>query len=277
MIDDYGFYEEPEEYEQYLPDSYFEEAQAEIRHLYEENKDSVFYLRQLQVKFEKKYFHWVTNNALIGLLKIRYLKDYRTEQLSGTSTRYFIHHSNRYPKRAINQLEEAIRSYSQDNVTRGCGHRAEDLFCKALALRGFMPAGPKINEYKGRRWTKTDHDLDFVFQRDGIEYGCEIKNTLGYIDKEELDIKIEMCDFLNIKPLFIMRYAPKPYIKLIYENGGFALLFETQIYELGQVELVEKIKEVTGMPVICTKSIPDGIIDRFEKWHKTKVKVTKSE
>ncbi|MEA1872772.1 MAG: hypothetical protein U9M91_05260 [Chloroflexota bacterium] len=68
-----------------------------------------------------------------------------------------------------------------------------------------------------------------------------------------------------------MRYAPKPYIKLIYENGGFALLFETQIYELGQVELVKKIKEVTCLPVICTKSIPDGIIDRFEKWHKTKV------
>jgi len=271
MIDDYDFYEGPEEYEQYLPDSYFEAAQAEIRDLYDEDKDSVFYLRQLQVKFEKKYFHWVTNNALLGLLKIGYLKDHRIEQLSGTSTRYFVHRSNRYPKRAIKELEDAIRSYSQDNVTRGCGHRAEDLFCKALALRGFMPSGPKINEYKGIRWAKTEHDLDFVFERDGIEYGCEIKNTLGYIDKEELDIKIEMCTSFNIRPLFIMRYAPKPYIKLIYENGGFALLFETQIYELGQVELVEKIKEVTGLPVICTKSIPDGIIDRFEKWHKTKV------
>ena len=73
-----------------------------------------------------------------------------------------------------------------------------------------------------------------------------------------------------------MRYAPKSYIRLIYENGGFALLFETQIYELGQIELVKRINEVTGLPVICTTSIPDGIIDRFEKWHKTKVKVWKS-
>ena len=33
MIDDYDFYEEAEEYEQYVPDSYFEEAQGEIRNM----------------------------------------------------------------------------------------------------------------------------------------------------------------------------------------------------------------------------------------------------
>lgn len=273
MIDDYDFYEESEAYQQYVPDSYFEEAQADLRKLYDENRESVFYLRQLQVKLEKKYFHWVTNNALLGLLKIGYLKDHRIERLKGTSTRYFIHRSNRYPVRAIRTLEDIIQEYSKDNITRGCGYRAEDLFCKAFALRGFMPVGNKIKEFKGKRWTKTDNDLDFVFSRDGIEYGCEIKNTLGYIDKEELDIKIAMCAFFNLKPLFIMRYAPKTYNKLIFDNGGFALIFETQIYELGQVELVKKIKEVTGLPVICTKAIPDGIIDRFERWHKSKVKV----
>lgn len=273
MIDDYDLYEEPAEYEQYLPDAYFEAAQAEIRDLYRQNKDSVFYLRQLQVKFEKKYFHWVTNNALIGLLKIRYLKDQRiAAPRRGTSTRYFFHRSNRYPKRAMNRLEKVIRGYSQDSVTRGCGHRAEDLFCNALALHGFMPVAKEVKEHKGKTWTRTDPDLDFIFQRDEIEYGTEVKNTLGYIDKEELDIKIEMCAFFGVRPLFIMRYAPKPYINSIYENGGFALLFETQIYELGQVELVKRISKVTELPVICSKSIPDGIIGRFEKWHKRQVK-----
>ena len=79
MIDDYDFYEEAEEYEQFVPDFYFEQAQAEIRGLYEEDKNRVYYLRQLQVKLEKRYFHWVTNNALLGLLKIGYLKDFRIE------------------------------------------------------------------------------------------------------------------------------------------------------------------------------------------------------
>jgi len=267
MIDEYDFYEESEDYEVYAPDHYFEEAQEEIKSLYEENRENVFYIRQLQVKLEKNYFHWVTNNALLGLLKIGYLKDYRIERETGTSTRYFIHRSNRYPVRAIKRIEEVVQEYSKDNITRGCGYRAEDLFCKALALRGFLPAGNKITEYNGRKWEKTGHDLDFVFSKDGIEYGCEIKNTLGYIDKDELDIKIEMCHFFNVKPLFIMRYSPKSYIHLIYINGGFALLFKTQIYELSQIGLVKRINEIIGLPVISTRSIPDGIIDRFENWH----------
>ncbi len=32
----------------------------------------------------------------------------------------------------------------------------------------------------------------------------------------------------------------------------------------------KEIKDVLGLPVICSKAIPDGIIDRFEKWHTTK-------
>ena len=120
-----------------------------------------------------------------------------------------------------------IEEYSQDNVTRGCGYRAEDLFCKALALRGFRPIKTKVKKFRGKIWKETGHDLDFIFRRDGICYGCEIKNTLGYIDKEELDIKIRMCDFFNLKPLFIMRYAPKTYNKLIVDK------IETGLFEAG--------------------------------------------
>lgn len=268
MMDYDEFYEAPEDYfEPSKPDHYFLQAQKEIRELYEGDRESVYYIRQIQVKFEKKYYHWITNNAIIGLYKIGYLKDVRIPKEKGTSTRFFIHKANRYSKRTINSIKKIIKEYSQDNITRSCGHRAEDLFCNALAMRGFMPKAKKVKEYNDKKWEKTGHDLDFVFERDGVAYGCEIKNTLGYIDKEELEIKLEMCAFFGIKPFFIMRYSPKTYNKMIYENGGFALIFETQIYELSQGKLVEKMKDVLGMPVICSKAIPDGIIDRFEKWH----------
>jgi len=271
MIED-DLYEEPEDYEvPSKPDKYFLNAQKEIKELYENNKESVYYLRQLQVKLEKRYYHWVTNNALIGLFKIGYLKDYRIEREKGTSTRYFIHKSNRYPMREIKKLESVIDEYSQDHITRSCGHRAEDLFCKALALRGFMPAATKVKEYKGKRWDKTGHDLDFVFSKDGIDYGCEIKNTLGYIEKEELEIKLEMCNYLGVKPLFIMRNSPQSYNHMIYQNSGFVLIFVTQIYELSQQILVNRIKEVADLPVICTAAIPDGIINRFVVWHEKAV------
>lgn len=261
------FSEAAEDYFENSADSYFVEAQAEIHQLYESDKDRVFFIRQLQVRFEKKYYHWITNNAALGLYKLGYLKDIRIPKEKGTSTRFLIHKSNRYARRTINTIEKIVEEYSQDHITRSCGHRAEDLFCKALAMRGFMPVASKVREYEGTKWERTGHDLDFVFTKDGIAYGCEIKNTLGYIDKGELEIKIEMCEFLGLRPLFIMRYAPKTYNKLIYERGGFALIFETQIYELSQEKLVQKMKEVLGLPVICSKAIPGGIIDRFEKWH----------
>ena len=267
------FYEVPEDYYEpsVTPDHYFLEAQQDIRNIYEENKESVYYIRQLQVKFEKKYYHWITNNALIGLHQLGYLKDFRIPKAKGTSTRFFIHRSNRYAKRTINKIEKIIEEYSQDYITRSCGHRAEDLFCIALSKRGFMPVATKVKEYNVKRWEKSGHDLDFVFKRDDIEYGCEIKNTLGYIEKVELEIKLEMCAYWGIKPLFIMRYSPKNYNKMIYDNGGFALIYEAQIYELSQEKLVKKIKDILGLPVVCSKSIPDGIIDRFERWHKSKI------
>jgi hypothetical protein len=262
------FSEAPEDYfEPSAPDRYFQHAQAEIHKLYEEDRESVYYIRQLQVMFEKKYYHWITNNAVNGLQKIGFLKDVRIPKEKGTSTRYFIHKSNRYARRTINKMEKVIEDYSQDHITRSCGHRAEDLFCKALAMRRFMPLASKVKHHNHKKWEKSGHDLDFVFSRDGVEYGCEIKNTLGYIDKEELRIKLEMCAFFGVRPLFIMRYSPKVYNNLIYEGGGFALIFESQIYELSQESLVKKIREVLGLPVVCSKAIPDGIIDRFEKWH----------
>ncbi len=262
------FFEGPEEdEEERIPDKYFLEVQKEIKDLYDQDRESVYYLRQLQIKYEKKYFHWITYHAVNELYNFGYLKDFRTAVSKGTSTRYFFHKSNRYARRKIKEIEAIVREYSQDHITRSCGHRAEDLFCKALAMRGFMPTGQKVNIYNSRKWKKTGHDLDFVFTKDKIAYGCEIKNKLSYIEKEELEIKLDMCDYLGIKPLFIMRSSPKTYNKMIIERGGFALLYEAQIYELSQESLVKKMKKVLGLPVVCSKAIPDGIIDRFENWH----------
>jgi hypothetical protein len=228
----------------------------------------------LQVKFEKKYYHWITNNALIGLYKLGYVKDIRIPKEKGTSTRFFIHRSNRYPMRRVKIMEKIVEEYSQDHITRSVGHKAEDLFVKALSMHGFRPLDSKVREYGGKLIIifKTGHDLDFIFKKDEIAYGCEIKNKLGYIEKEELEIKLEMCNFFGVKPLFVMRYSPKIYNKMIIEQGGFALLFETQTYDSSQIELVKKIKEVLELPVICSNNIPEGIIIRFKNWHQKHVK-----
>lgn len=255
--------------EQYTPDVYFLRAKESIGALYETNKENIYYIRQIEVKLEKEYFHWVTYNAIESLKKEGYLKSISVSLSTlGTPIQFLIHHSNRYPRREMNEMVKIINEYSQDQITRSCGHRAEDLFALALAFRGFLPLRKKVKEYDGKRWTKTNHDLDYIFKESNIVYGAEIKNTLGYIEKEELEIKLEMCNKFNVKPLFILRHAPKTYIEMIRQAGGYAMIFVCQIYELSQKALVEKIKNKLGLTVDCPTAIPDGIITRFENWHK---------
>jgi len=271
-IDYYDDYE-PDEQQWYKPDSYFLDAKEEIRKLFDDEKKTVLYMRQLQIKYEKKYYHWVTHNAVVSLNKEGYLKQINISvDVSGNVLHFhfFTHHTNRYAKREANTLAKVVGEYSQDHIMRSCGNRAEILFAEGLAGRGFIIKGKKVTEYEGKKWTKTKHDLDYVFERDKTAYGCEIKNKLGYIDKKELEVKLNMCKHFGIRPLFIMRYSPKTYNDMIIKRGGFALLFKAQIYDISQKDLVERIKNALGYEVDCPRAIPAGIIDRFEKWHKNK-------
>lgn len=224
----------------------------------------------MQIKLEKEYFHWITYNAMLGLMSIGYIKDITIERETMTSTRYFIHKTNRYPMRRIRKMEKLIEEYSNDTITRSCGHRAEDLFCSALALKGFVPKGKKVRSYCGVKWERTGHDLDFVFEKDKVAYGCEIKNTLGYIEKDELLTKLDICEHLGLRPLFIMRGSPKTYNKMIIDKGGYAMIFVSQIYEMSQAKLVDRLKTELGSPVDCPVAIPDGILERFNAWHERK-------
>ena len=65
-----------------------------------------------------------------------------------------------------------------------------------------------------------------------------------------------------------MRSAPKSYINEISNEGGFALILKYQFYELSQINLVKKIKEILELPVDCPRAIEEGTIKRFENWHK---------
>lgn len=254
-----------------VPDSYFLEAKNEFEELFDKDRKAVFYMRQLQIKYEKKYFHWVAGNAITALVKEGFLKQVNMQvNVSGGNKlilHFFAHHANRYIKRDANALAKIVAEYSQEHITRSCGNRAEVLFAEGLASRQFVITGKNVAEYCNKKWVKTEHNLDYIFERDGIAYGCEIKNKLGYIDREELEIKLDICEYLGVRPLFIMRFSPKTYNEMIYRAGGFALLFVAQIYDLSQQELVEKMKVKLGYEVVCPRAIPDGIIDRFIRWH----------
>lgn len=125
---------------------------------------------------------------------------------------------------------EQVEAHSKPEITRAIGHHAESLFAVAAAREGFRVHGPATRNFGAQQWMKTEHDLDWIFERDGRAWGVEIKNTWAYIDRDEMRLKIELSAHLGLSPLFIMRWAPKSYIEFIRQSGGFGLLYGTQLF-----------------------------------------------
>jgi hypothetical protein len=94
----------------------------------------------------------------------------------------------------------------------------------------------------------------------------EIKNTWAYIDRPEMHAKIQLCAHLGVKPLFIMRWAPKSYVEVIRKAGGFGLLFGPQFFPVGHSAAMERLRELF-LPVISPTAVPPGTFERFVKWH----------
>jgi len=270
MLDDiYREYEpsEDEGREGYPRDKVVDQAKEALTEFFENNDEDVFYMQQLEVLFEKPFFHWVTFAAINELIDEGVLKPEERPLLGETRIKFVFKRGYRYYKRRIREKLQVVREFSDPAIGEACGRQAEVLFFNSLANRGFTSHGQNTNEYKGRKWEETDHNLDFILERDGKVYGTEVKNKWSYIDSDELDIKLRICDHLGVKPLFIMRGSPKHYNNMIYEAGGYAMIFVAQIYPFGQRDLVKRIKETLGLEADCPRAIPDGIIDRFMRWH----------
>lgn len=248
-------------------------AKADVMVVIEGNASLVFYGRQIEVILEKKYFHWITHKALRELTRDGKITTEIRVTNSGNRLRLYWSAKNRYPRRAAAAVVRQVEEHSNTEVTRAIGNHAENLFGLAAGREGFRLYGPALRTYRGRTWDRTEHDLDWIFERDEIGWGVEIKNTWAYIDRQEMYVKIEMCKYLGVKPLFIMRWAPKSYVEVIRQNGGFGLLYETQLFPAGHTESVEKLRGLF-LPVSSMNAVPEDVFVRFLKYgHDRAVKV----
>lgn len=257
---------EGEEEEGRRRDTKIDQAKAEIVAMLEANPETVYYIKQVQVLFEKEFFHWITGRA-VGELIAEGTVGHEDVPLRHGKARFVFNTGHRYRVREIERAVSAIEAYSDSEMARACGHWAENTFLVALMERGFGLEGRNSNEYKGRKWTETKHNLDFIVQRDSLVYGAEVKNTWDYIPGEEFRLKMKMCAFLGIRPLFIWRYAPKTYMFELIEQGGYGMIFKAHIFPLGHMGLVTEIREALGLECDSPARIPDGILDRFMKFH----------
>lgn len=269
FYDDEFYNADPEdEVEEHSPDPREIEARADLRRLFEEDRERVVFSRQLEVQFEHKYFHWITNRAIRNLAFGEGLLRAETRSLprAGSVTFYW-HKRFRYYKREANRIAQIIDEYANPENSAAIGRYAELLVLEAFAKKEFVYKGKDVRAFNGLTWIETNHDLDYIFTRDSITYGIEVKNMLGYMDQKELRVKIRLCQHLNIRPVFVVRMIPKSWMNELYEEGGFGLIYKAQLYPWTDKARVEHIARELGLPIIAPKSIEEGTMARFLRWH----------
>jgi hypothetical protein len=248
-------------------DPVVDQAKDAIRAFFEQERANVFYKQQLEVIFEDTFFHWVTSRALSELAAEGHIAVER-EALPGVGDITIYHATtHRYWRRQAQELIALVAQFSEPAFTAGLGAQGELMFDAALPTVGFLPTSRKVRSYGGRAWTETNHDLDRVYERDGIAYGAEIKNTLKYIPRNELTAKIRMCKHLGLRPLFIVRMAAKSYINEVRQAGGFTLVFKFQLYPFGQKAFADRVRNALRLPTDSPARIADGTVQRFLNWH----------
>ncbi|MBK3661333.1 hypothetical protein JJE66_08725 [Bradyrhizobium diazoefficiens] len=231
----------------------------------------VYYGRQLEVALERSYFHWITKRGL-NELKAEGAVAFSQKKLDDVTAHFYRPRRHRYPNRQMNESMGLIREFSASDFTRALGHNGEQLADAGFARAGFRILSDNLREVSGKKWTETRHNLDRLVERDGIQYGVEIKNQLGYIDQSEFEIKLRMMQFFGVRPMFIVRMMPKNYINDVYRAGGFCLLLGDQHYPLLASDLAKRVREKLGLPVNVVRALPDTALKRFEDFHLKLVK-----
>jgi hypothetical protein len=251
------------------PDPSQEEAELALVDLFRKNAERVFFSRQIEVHFEDRWFHWITNRSLRDLVSRGLLKSEKRALKTGGAVTLLWHSSHRYYKRDALRVIALVEEYADPNIGAALGLHGEAMVLEGIAKREFVLKGRNTNEYGGRKWTATDHDFDFVFERDGVPYGAEVKNTLSYMDHDELEMKIKICAFLKVRPLFVVRMLPKPWIKEVVDAGGFALIMKYQLYPWSHKDLAKRVNATFGLPVDAPRALYEGTVERFVRWHES--------
>jgi hypothetical protein len=250
------------------------EASVKLAAFIEANPNEAFYEMQLEVIFEDEYFHWITTKALAQLRDSRKIGSSIEVLKKVGRIRFYFHVRNRYWRRKASEIRKIVEEFSEPAFTTALGNQGEMLVDAGLPSAGFVPKGRDVAQFAGLKWTDTRHNLDRVFEKDGILYGTEIKNRLSYISQDEFYTKLRMCEVLKLRPLFIARMMPRSYVYELFRRGGFALLMKFQFYPFGSESFAANVRKRLSLPVDCPKRLEDGTLQRLINYHNRSARTT---
>ncbi len=130
-----------EEIEIRPPDPVEVEARDVLKVFFENNRERVFFSRQLEIQNEATYFHWVTNRAIRDLESEGFiLSDWRRLS-TGTPIKLIWHKSYRFYKRSAKRLFELVDEYSSPIVGASLGLHGEMMVLEGFARLHFLMRG----------------------------------------------------------------------------------------------------------------------------------------
>jgi len=167
------------------------EIKSPFEDKYHRPRKRVFYIGQLQVLLEDRFFQWIVYNAITQLRREGYLN------LHSYPTRYakrvdFLYHRKYLGEQMtphFSSMAKLIDRYSHPDIADAIGKHLEGLVRAELRAQGFEIKGVHTNEYQGKKWTRTNHDLDFIAEHRSqrLKIGVEVKNTLSTPERDERD------------------------------------------------------------------------------------------
>lgn len=249
------------------PDAREDQARAALELFFERHREAVFFSRQLEVQNENEWYHWITNRALRELAGRGFIRTDIRPLTTGGSIHLMWHKQYRYYRRDAKRIVRLVEECSDPNIGGSLGLPGEALVLEGFARSQFIMRSRHARSFSGRTWTASDHDLDFIFERDKQAYGVEVKNTLRYIDYAEFQTKIRMCQTLGIMPGFAARMLPRSWIHELNGLGGFALILKYQLYPWAHRDLARRVRGELGLPVDAPRALEDGTMGRFLRWH----------
>lgn len=252
------------------PDQYEISARERLTEFFDSHRSEVFFANQLAIRHEAEFFHWITYRAIADLLQEGLIVTETRKLASGSDIKLLWHRGHRYFKRDAKRVVELVEEYGSPNMSAAIGLHGETMILEGFARRQFVMQARHARAFSGRTWTESNHNLDFIFERDGIAYGVEVKNTLSYMEEAELSMKTAMCKYLDLIPVFAVRMLPKSWINDLVKSGGYAMILKYQLYPWTHGDLARKVANELGLPVDAPKALADGTMERFVRWHQRK-------
>jgi hypothetical protein len=215
-------------------DAKVDEAKAKLLAYFEANPKGVYYEHQLEIIFERQFFHWITGKALHELTAEDKVASELMTLPGPVPIRFYHRRSHRGWRRQAKEILTLVAGFSNEDFSRGLGRHGEQMVDAALARIGFVRLARDANTYGDQTWVETAHDLDRIYRYEELVFGTEIKNRLSYMDLADIQVKVRICKHLGLIPFFVVRMFPKSYFDYVQKQGGITLILEHQLYPHGQ-------------------------------------------